>query len=197
MWICRNCGTENEDNFKFCWSCGQNKPKAEPVPEPPQKIKPKPVEKIPEPPKPVEKIPDVKEKPPIAGNEGVSPVIKDSKPKPHVQKVDDDEDILPMFSRVAGVEKTEPLRDDDTSLEKKVFTIALRLAGLFFLYRFFAALPDLIGLVSSALRENSEDISEMFTSGFIFPVAKILAYFIVGIYLIASGRILIRLLPDR
>ena len=61
----QNCGTENEDNFKFCWSCGENRAKAEIPAEPPPTAKPKPVEKIPEPPKPVEKTPEVKEKPPV------------------------------------------------------------------------------------------------------------------------------------
>ena len=117
------------------------------------------------------------------------------RPKAQTQKSDDDEDILPMFSRVAGVEKDESLTDDNSSLEKTVFTIALRLIGLFFLYRFFVALPELITLVSSAMRENSDDISEMFTSSLLYSVAGILIYFVVGIYLIASGRILIWLLP--
>jgi hypothetical protein len=196
MWLCRNCETKNEDNFKFCWGCGQSRAKAEISPEPPP-MKTEPVKKIPEPPKPVEKIPEVKEKSPIDDNEDISPVITKITSKSRVQKVDDDEDILPMFSRVSGVEKNEPLTDNDTSLEKKVFTIALRLIGLFFLYRFFAALPELVTLVSSAMRENSEDISEMFTGTFLYSVAGILIYFVVGIYLIASGRILIRLLPDR
>ncbi|CAN5859830.1 hypothetical protein BH20ACI4_BH20ACI4_29870 [soil metagenome] len=183
MWICQDCGTENEDNFKFCWSCGQNKAQAETAPEPP---------------KPIEKIPEVKEKPPIEDVDEM-PIITRVNPRPKAQsqKSDDDEDILPMFSRVTGVERNESLTDDDTSLEKKVFTIALRLIGLFFLYRFFAALPDMIVLVSSALRENREDISEMFTSSLLYPAARILIYFVVGIYLIASGRILIWLLPNR
>ena len=198
MWICKSCGTENEDNFKFCWSCGENRAKAEIPVEPPPKAKPKSVEKVPEPPKPVEKLPEVKEKPPIDDID-MPPVITrvNPRPKAHLQKSDDDEDILPMFSRVAGVEKDVPLTDDDTSLERKVFTIALRLIGLFLLYQVFIALPDMFVLVSSALRENKDDISEMFTRDLIFPIAGVLAYFIVGIYLIASGRILIWLLPNR
>lgn len=197
MWTCRNCGTENEDNFKFCWGCGQNKAQAETAPEPPQPVKPETVEKISEPPKPIEKIPEVKERPPVEDvNE---PVITQVNPQPkaQIQKSGDDEDILPMFSRVAGVEKKEAINDADTSLEKTGFTIAVRVAGLFLLYKFFIALPELIGLVSSAMRENSEDISEMFTGTFLYSVAGILIYFVVGIYLIASGRILIWLLPDR
>ena len=198
MWICKSCGTENEDNFKFCWSCGQNKAKAEVSPEPPPTAKPKQVEKIPEPPKPVEKTPEVKEKPPVE-HVDESPVITRVNPKPKTQpqKFDDDEDVLPMLTRVAGVEKDEPLTDKDTSLEKTGFIIAVRVAGLFLLYKFFVALPELVALVSSAMRENSEDISEMFTGTFLYSAAGILIYFVVGIYLIASGRILIWLLPDR
>lgn len=198
MWICQKCGTENEDHFKFCWSCGQTKAKAEVSPEPPPTVQIRTVEPMPEPPKPIQKASEVKENPP-ADDIDLPPVTKrvNPKPKAQTQKSDDDEDILPMFSRVTGVEKNEPLTDDDISLEKKVFTIALRLIGLFFLYRFFVALPDLITLVSLALRENSNDISEMFTSSLIFPAGRILIYFVVGIYLIASGRILIWLLPNR
>ena len=102
-----------------------------------------------------------------------------------------------MLTRVAGVEKSEAYSDDDISLERKVFTIAVRLVGLFLLYQVFVALPDMFVFVSSALRENKDDISEMFTSSFVFPVARFLVYFFVGIYLIASGRILIWLLPRR
>ena len=198
MWICQNCGTENEDNFRFCWSCGENRAKAEiPVKSPPT-AKPKPIEKIPEPPKPVEKTPEVKEKPPVDGNDG-SPAITriNPRPKAQMQKVDDDEDILPMLARVAGVEKDKTLSDADTSLEKTGFIIAVRVAGLFLLYKFFIALPELIVLVSSAMRENSADISGMFTGTFLYSAAGILIYFVVGIYLIASGRILIWLLPNR
>ena len=198
MWICKSCGTENEDNFRFCWSCGQNRAKAAIPVEPPPRVKPKQVEKIPESPKPVEKTPEVKEKPPVDDIDA-PPVITrvNPRPKPQVQKVDDDEDVLPMLSRVAGVEKDEPLTDKDTSLEKTGFIIAVRVAGLFLLYKFFIALPELIALVSSAMRDNSEDISEMFTGGLLYSIAGILIYFVVGIYLIASGRILIWLLPNR
>ena len=98
MWICQNCGTENEDNFKFCWSCGENRAKAEVSPEPPPTAKPKTVEKIPEPPKPVEKTPEVKEKPPV-DDDDVSPVITrvNPRPKTQMQKFDDDDDVLPML----------------------------------------------------------------------------------------------------
>ena len=198
MWICQNCGTENEDNFKFCWSCGENRAKAEVSPEPPPTAKPKQVEKIPEPPKSVEKTSEAKEKPPV-DDDDVSPVITrvNPRPKAQAQKFDDDDDVLPMLTRVAGVEKSESYSDDDISLERKVFTIAVRLVGLFLLYQVFIALPDMFVLVSSALRENKDDISEMFTRDLIFPVAGVLVYFVLGIYLIASGRILIWLLPTR
>ena len=129
----------------------------------------------------------------------ISPVITrvNPRPKAQAQKFDDDDDVLPMLTRVAGVEKSESYSDDDISLERKVFTIAVRLVGLFLLYQVFIALPDMFVLVSSALRENKDDISEMFTRDLIFPVAGVLVYFFVGIYLIASGRMLIWLLPTR
>ncbi len=189
MWICRNCQTENEENFKFCWGCGQSRAKAEIIPEPPPKTEPRQVEKIPE----------IKEKPNIAAEDDFPAEITrtESRPKASVQQTDDDEDVLPMFSRVAGVEKDEPLNDADTSLEKTGFIIAVRVAGLFLLYRFFVALPELFALISSAIRENSEDVSRMFTGSFLYSAGGILIYFVVGIYLIASGRILIWLLPDR
>ncbi len=198
MWFCQNCGTENEDNFKFCWSCGENRAKAEVSPEPPPTAKPKTVEKIPEPPKRIEKPPEVKEKPPVEDvDESPVKTRVNPRPKAQAQKFDDDDDVLPMLTRVAGVEKSENFSDDDISLERKVFTIAVRLVGLFLLYQVFVALPDMFVLVSSALRENKDDISEMFSSSFVFPVARFFVYFFVGIYLIASGRILIWLLPTR
>lgn len=195
MWICRNCGTDNEDNFKFCWGCGQSRAKAEAVPEPPP-VKPKPVEKVPDQPKTVKSIPEPIEKPPVIKEE--IPQIQPptvSKPKPQFQKTNDDEEVLPMLARVAGVESGYSLNDDDVSLERKVFTIAVRLVGLFLLYQVFVALPDLIVLIKSSVG-NTENFSDALTSQLVIPVAKVLFYFIIGIYLIAGGRILLRLLPD-
>lgn len=195
MWTCANCGTENEENFKFCWGCGRPRAQVEISPEPPP-AEHEPVEKVREPPRRVEQIREVKEKPQADEHTDVSPVntrVTARSKKIHTE----DDDVLPMLARVAGVESGAPETDDDTSLERKVFTIALRLIGLFFLYLALIALPDLIVLVSTALRENREDISEMFTSNLIYPLARTLFHFIVGIYLIASGRILLWLLPGR
>lgn len=188
MWICRNCGTENEDNFKFCWSCGQTQEKSKPVEiknevlEIPRKPEPKK-----EPVREVSKVEEVKKV------EGIKPAdeIKSAEAaKVEPRKFPQNEPelfstVLPHSARVAN---------DETDWEIKAFRIAVRLVGLFLLYQVFVALPDLIYAI---YEQNNTNADKILTMQFIAPILKFLFYFIVGIYLIASGRILLWLLPNR
>jgi hypothetical protein len=191
MWICRHCKNESEENFKFCWSCGQSREKAE--------LRPEPVPLAAANPKRAEKPVAVTAPPQTTVDERVETSrtqIPARKQLP-VKKSEtaEEEEVLPMLARVAGVEKRARLSGDDLSLEEKVFRIAVRLVGLFFIYQVLAALPDLAVLVTSALRSDRA-FSDALTADLIVPAGRILFYLIVGIYLIASGRILTRLVPD-
>ena len=176
MWTCLNCQNENEENFKFCWNCGLTRPAQEIPAAPPKKI-----ETV----KPIEPV--------------KREIVEDKPKPPEIHKTysgdEDEDDVLPMLARVAGVEHKKDLRDEDISLERKVFTIAVRLVGLFLIYQVLVALPDLAVMVYSAMSGDSAE--ELFTRTFIIPLSKLLFYLIAGIYLIASGEILIRLLPRR
>ncbi len=176
MWTCPKCGNENEENFKFCWNCGLTGAKPEVAelpkpPEPPQPVKREIVRNEPE----IQTEPEIKVKPPI-----------------------DESDVLPMFARVSGIQHNET-GNDDVSLERKIFTIAIRLVGLFLIYQVLVSIPDLAVMIYSALSNETADdtAANLFTGTFIIPAAKLLFYLIVGIYLIASGRILLWLLPGR
>ena len=186
MWTCHNCLNENEENFRFCWSCGLTRPEIEAPPE--VKI-PIDAPKI-DPPKPPEHFEPPPLKREITRNE---PEVK---PKPRIA---DEPDILPMLARVSGIEHSETLNDDDLSLERKIFTIAVRLLGLFLIYHVLVSIPDLAVVIYSALFSETADsaAANLFTGAFLIPAAKLLFYLIAGIYLIASGRILLWLLPGR
>ncbi len=167
--------------------------------EPQPQKQPEPVAKIPERRAIVEKLPEVKEKPPVVNEIETKlpiPEQKISKPQMKYKEIRSDEDVLPMFSRVAAIEKNSSLNDDEESLERKVFTIAVRLVGLYMLYQFIVALPDLIILINSSIN-HSTNFYEALSKELIITSAKFLFHFVIGIYLIASGRILIRLLPRR
>lgn len=180
MWICPKCQNENEDNFKFCWSCGLTR----------QEIRAKPESKSPVTP------PEIKSSKPSESSERES-VKRASEPVNH-RPAEDDEDVLPMFSRVSGVEHESTADDEDVSLERKIFIIAVRLVGLFFLYQVLVALPDLAVVIYTALSNAPPDAAaDLLTGSFVIPAAKLLFYLVVGIYLIASGRILLWLLPGR
>lgn len=178
MWICQNCGTENEENFKFCWSCGQTKVKNAPVKEfEPKKEFAKQAE-------PEKQF--VKETKPFEEIKLAEPV----KPPKPVQEPE-------LFSTVVPYSaKSSSNLTDEFDWQREVFAIAVRLVGLFLLYQVLVAVPDLVTLIyTTASGANDTGNSEFLTSRFLVPVAKLLFYFIVGVYLIASGRILIWLLP--
>lgn len=145
-------------------------PEKEPVREIRNAEEPKKLEEIKEPeePKPVE-IPRIEKR-------------KTSQNEPELFAT-----VLPYSTKISN---------DDTDWELKVFRIAVRLVGLFLVSYVLLALPDLIVSIYSAVK-NTQNFSDALTSDLIIPTAKILFYFIVGIYLIASGRILLGLLPDR
>ncbi|MEO6588291.1 MAG: hypothetical protein ABIP06_03090 [Pyrinomonadaceae bacterium] len=190
MWICRNCKTENEDNFRFCWSCGQTSEKSKPAetqnviedmlkkPE----FKKETIREI----KSVEEIKPKSEHKPIEEIKlaEVTNVEKRNPPKTEAE----------LFSTVLPSSKKSFASDDETNWEIKIFRIAVRLAGLFLVYQFIVALPDLMILINWEAKHDNE-FSDALVKEFVTPVAKNLFYLIVGIYLIASGRILLWLLP--
>ena len=178
MWICQRCGNENEENFRFCWGCGRARPEIKAEPEATIPLEPPKIETS-KPPEPIRRE-----------------IVKDIPQPIEHRKIDETEDVLPMLARVSGVEHKASLSDDDISLEGKIFTIAVRLVGLFLLYQVLVGIPDLAVRIYSALSgETGDGAANLFTPAFVIPTAKLLFYLIVGIYLIASGRILLWLLP--
>ena len=190
MWICTNCGTENEDNFKFCWSCGQTREKSRVVETEKirevillkSELKAEPVREI----KPIEEIKPKIEPKPFEKTVEITKAEKSNPPKNEPE----------LFSTVLPYSKKALNSSDETSIERKVFTIAVRLAGLFLVYQFIVALPDLMVLLNWEIK-NDNEFSDALVKEFVVPVAKNFFYLIVGVYLIASGRILLWLLPDR
>lgn len=192
MWICRNCETENEDNFKFCWSCGQTSEKSKPVETKKivENVPPKPEFKK-EPLREIKAVEEIKPKKEITPVEEVKPAEITN-----VEKRKSSPTETELFSTVLPYSAKSSAANDETDWETKVFRIAVRLAGLFLVYQFIIALPDLIILINSAVK-NSENFSDALTQDLIIPIARLLFYLVVGIYLIASGRFLIHLLPGR
>ena len=186
MWTCLNCGTENEENFKFCWSCGHTREQSKSV-EVKEEIKP--IPKQPEPKnEPVRQIKKVEEiKKPV---EEIKPaeITKVEKRKSPPNEPELFATVLPYSA------KSSAYANSETDWEIRVFRIAVRLVGLFLLYQVFVALPDLLAVIYSSVKTSAE-FSDALTGNLIFPIGKLLFYFIVGIYLIASGRILLCLLP--
>jgi len=191
MWTCRNCGTENEIKFKFCWSCGHTRDQSKPVEikeevkETPRKIEPRK-----EPVREAKKIEEVKKIEELQRPEEPKPI---EIPRLEKRKAPQNEpelfaSVLPYSARASN---------DETDWEIKVFRIAVRLVGLLLLYHVFVWLPDLVNAIYSAYEQSSPNADKIFTKELIVETAKLLFYFIVGIYLIASGRILLWLLPNR
>ena len=76
----------------------------------------------------------------------------------------------------------------------------MRLVGLYFIFQVIIALPDFVSTVYTFFFNQNfvfETISDFFATALFILTAKILFYLIVGIYLISSGRILLRFLPRR
>ena len=256
MWICKNCENQNEENFKFCWSCGESKsasrktvrgnttelsfPKKSAEKEIPQvkKIKVetkksveesiKPPNKKVEPKKSIEKKPEKKnseksseKKKPVdvkvktkevpEFESEISEVTtqkapdKQKKEKPASEKsVVEKEtksyepEIFSSFSPESSeTEKTE-VKEAKTNWQKEIFTIAVRLLGLYFLYQFIAAIPEIANFVYLSFTANIEP-DQFFLTFLLSIVTSLLKYFFylfVGIYLIANGKILLRLLPE-
>jgi hypothetical protein len=167
MWICRNCGTENEDNFKFWWSCGQTRERSKPV-----EIKEQ-VKEIPKKPEP--KREPIRE---IRKVEEIKPAeITKTEPRKNPQNEPE------FFATVLPHSARNFNSNDETDWEIKVFRIAVRLVGLFLLYQVIVALPDLVVLIHSSVK-NTQNFSDALTSDLIISTAKTLFYFIVGVYLI-------------
>lgn len=178
MWICRNCGTENEDNFKFCWSCGQTREKSKPVEINNEVLEiPKKPEPVKEPVREVRKIEEIK-----PADEIKPPEITKAEPRKTPQNEPElFASVLPYSARNSG-------SNDEPDWEIKVFRIAVRLVGLFLLYQVIVALPDLIALIHSSVKNSISGFSDALTSDLIIAFAKILFYFIVGVYLVADRK---------
>jgi hypothetical protein len=179
MWSCPKCGNENEENFRFCWGCGITRPEIKAKPEIKTPVEEPKIE-TPKPPEPIKRE-----------------IVRNNPEPEEFRKIaDDDEDVLPMLAHFSGTEHTPSQSDNEISLERKIFTIAVRLVGLFLLYQVLIGIPDLAVMIYSILSSDKSDAAEnLFTSAFIIPTIKLLFYLIVGIYLIASGRVLLWLLP--
>lgn len=190
MWICINCGTENENNFKFCWSCGRTREQSNPVEvrqvtkEIPTKTEPKkaPIREI----RSFEEIKPVEETKPVKEIETVETT--------KAEKRNSARSETEIFSSVLPYAAKSFSDANESDWEIKVFRTAVRLVGLFLLYQVFASVPDFIILLYTSVKSSTE-FSGALTNVLIIPLAKILLYLIVGIYLIASGRILLWLLP--
>lgn len=178
MWICPKCQNENEENFRFCWGCGATRSEIKNEPEI-RTAAPPPKTETSKPPEPIKR----------------QSIENRSEPKAN-RNIENDEDVLPMLARVSGTERKTSVSDTDVSLERKIFTIAVRLVGLFLFYHVLVGIPDLAVMIYSALSDETTDgAAILFTAAFVIPAAKLLFYLIVGVYLIASGRILLWLLP--
>ena len=183
MWSCEKCGNENEENFRFCWGCGLTRPEIKAQPEIKTPVEPPKVE--------TPKIETPKTDEPVKRE-----IVRHHPEPEEFRKIDNDEDVLPMLAHFSGTEHQAAQSDDEISLERRIFTIAVRLVGLFLLYQVLIGIPDLAVMIYSILSSDKSDAAEnLFTSAFIIPTIKLLFYLIVGIYLIASGRILLWLLP--
>lgn len=181
MWICRNCGTENEEKFKFCWSCGRTRAESKPV-----EIKPE-IKEIPKPPEPkkeplreVRKVEEVKKTEEIKPANEIKPVET-----PRVEKRISSHNEPELFASVLPY--SAKISSDETDWETKIFRVAVRLVGLFLLYQVLVALPDLVALIYSSVKNNAEFYGAM-TGDLVFPTAKILFFFIVGIYLTSTRK---------
>lgn len=90
------------------------------------------------------------------------------------------------------------LTDSETDWETIIFTTAVRLVGLYFIFLVITAIPDFVSAVYTFFFNQNvliETISDFFATAMFFLTVKILFYLIVGIYLISSGRILLWFLP--
>lgn len=182
MWICENCGTENEIKFKFCWSCGRTRAESKPVEFKPEiKQVPKNPEPKTEPVRAVGKTEEVRKIEEIKPANEIKPAENS-----RVEKRRTSANEPELFATVLPY-SAKPL-SDETDWETKVFRVAVRLVGLFLLYQVLVALPDLIALVYSAVK-NSAELSGALTADLMIPIAKLLFYFVVGIYLISSRKV--------
>lgn len=232
MWICKNCQNQNEENFKFCWSCGESKvasrktvrgntteltfPKKEKtekkeIPKV-KKIKveskkeEKGVEKKREPVDVKIKTKEVPEfeseisevttqKPPEKPKKEKS---KSKKPETKTTSESYEPEIFSSFSPESSKSATTAVKEVKTNWQLEVFTIAVRLLGLYFLYLFIAAIPEIVSFVYASINAGIEP-DQFFLLYLLTIVSSLLKYFfylLVGIYLISSGKILLRLLPE-
>ncbi|MEZ5426090.1 MAG: hypothetical protein R2747_07495 [Pyrinomonadaceae bacterium] len=83
--------------------------------------------------------------------------------------------------------------------QKDFFIIGVRLLGLAFIFLFLTGLPELATLIYSTFFKapaETAGLLETFKNVLLFPLAKMLFYLILGVYFIAGGKLLIRLLPN-
>lgn len=219
MWTCQNCENQSEENFKFCWSCGKprsfkNEPtrgintaisfakqsEDEPTRNIPQVTAIEKEEKQQNEPAKVfeEKEPEITIIEPIKPEPEKKEEKKEEKPKEpektHV-KIPQPE-LFATF--LPESERGNLSNDTESDWETIIFTTAVRLVGLYFIFLVLTAIPDFVSAVYLFLFGQNPEItslSDFFATALFYLTAKILFYLIVGIYLISSGRILIRFLP--
>jgi hypothetical protein len=220
MWICNNCQNQNEENFKFCWSCGiprsENRKNIREITRetPLQKEIKSAKPEIPKVERLETEVKKVEKK--VLENAEISPketsVIKNEDEiltRDKAQKPIEKENTIQnksnikepeIFSTFSTKHKiSEDADNNNVNWQKEIFTIAVRLIGLYFLFQVIFVLPDFLIFVYKFISNGSDfdgNISTYLLTS--FPVwFKYLFYFILSIYLISSGRILLWLLPDK
>lgn len=97
-------------------------------------------------------------------------------------------------------ERGKVFTEAETDWETILFTTAVRIVGLYFIFLVLTSIPALVSEVYSFINAPNAEItslSELFANPLFVLLAKVLFYLILGIYLIASGRIIIWFLPRK
>ena len=227
MWTCKNCENQNEENFKFCWSCG--KPKTF-EPETNEKLDTKisfskheaaSEKEIPQV-KSIEKSPPVREKENIPL---IKPLEEFEEPEPErrkrksvkvkseikleAEKQISKEEEKPrvnvrqqeLFSTfLPESERGKVFTDSETDWESILFTTAVRIVGLYFIFLVLISIPTLVSsvyLFISAPNAELASFTDIFANALFILIAKMLFYLILGVYLISSGRLILWFLPRK
>lgn len=237
MWTCNNCENQNEENFKFCWSCGKPQtfvvdeeldtdiPVSKPmeyelennvspiietkqtenakteIPKTVDRKKPAMVVIQPikhESPKiPVKKIEIKEEKP---NEPEIKPETKmETAEETKKQKTTTREPEL-FSTFLSESERGKVFTESETDWEIIIFTTVVRLIGLYFIFLVLTSIPTLVSAIYifvSAPNMEIAGLSDLFANALFILVAKILFYLILGIYLIASGRLILWFLPRK
>jgi hypothetical protein len=222
MWICNNCGNQNEDNFKFCWSCGKPKsvkkiekveidrniPLSKPTEYDPERndlqvseSKPKEIPKIDNPPTIKNKEPEAVKFNPVITKKTEKRVDKTSEKPKKPQQVKSKVPEPELFSTFLPENEKLKVSDEyESNWENIIFTSAVRLTGLYFIFLVLLSIPDFIALLYSFISTETiriKGFGDVLAIPLFILSAKLLFYLFLGIYLISSGRILLWLMPRK